>query len=1294
MTGNGGIMPVSYSSSEPPCLAVDVLTEPDRSLTVAWAHAPGCHRQVDGSRVERIDALARNVARYESRRSGVQRELARARLQLGEELYSLLDGPDRLLTRKRELAAGKGAALELAIRLLCPCCKPAAGHPAATWRWELLADDSGHLAVARDPGLILAVQLGDRDSRAVRTLPRGGLRILFMAYSPDDMEPALDHEREEEHVLATLAPFVRDGRAQVRVVEFGSLKELERCLLEGDYDIVHLSGHGAQTDDGPRLIMENELGERAPASPREILEVLQRASRMPELLLISSCHSAGSRDGIPSFAAQLVAGDVSSVIGWVQPVRDDLATQAAADIYQRLCTGATPAQAVAFARARLHGADLRSRRPSHAWATLHLITREAAGFRIDRSGPSLAAETGEAQETYRYLDQQGRMRVLERGFVGRRRPLKRLISILLRGEDHRDGTSRHAGAVILGMKGMGKSCLAARALERASQELDEPSKLGFVVLHGALHDGLVYQQLEALALRWDDLRARQILHDPAGGQTLAQRIRRLLANHWRRRQLVVVLDDFEQNLETQPQGPAHLSPYAAELLEVLVPACLTGRPKLLITTTATFVSPEPVARSLAQIRLGPLEPSSIRKLWNRGQRGKGDAPGDLARFSPDAWADLCERFGRNPRILEWTRMLLSGKTPREVEAVVRNVAETMPALTSGAVPSEREQAELARVYLQGMAYDAAIARLSRDMRTFIKRARVFETAVPIRALEPFTEGLDVNLADHIPALQNMGLLEAGELDGQPGCRVSPLIEPKVDVDDPERWHGRAAELWAAEGLRGNRHDWMQRALEHAWRARHEQVATQMARYIDSWLNNAGLYTENLALAEQNLQVFPESHVALAWAGDTAHKFGDSVRGWELYEKAEQAAERRGISGRERSRMLLECAGILHSLGRHDDARARLVRAIAIEESIGVEANINFAKCLHALAGVLGAQGKVQAAREHLERSLAIYTRSDGMREHPDVTSSLDALAGLLQALGDLQGSREALERSLAMKTRIFESQDHPSIAASLHQLSRVLAAMGDLPSAREAVERSLAIKARVLNAPDHPSIAASLHQRAEVLLAQGDSSGAKEQLERSIAMKIKVFKTRNHPDVAASLHNLGNILESEGKDGEAIDTYSQVLQIEKKCFGNLDQYHSAETEISLARLLLGGGQELRGLSLLTHAHSVLATQFPDHRDLERIREELTRIFAHVFALAAIALNARSGDQLSLEERARLRHGLDALSAAGEPFESVASFLRAVGNGVEIPDELSKEVVVFLIALRDMAGDPDNDDDPQ
>ncbi|KYF87985.1 hypothetical protein BE20_02810 [Sorangium cellulosum] len=104
-----------------------------------------------------------------------------------------------------------------------------------------------------------------------------------------------------------------------------------------------------------------------------------------------------------------------------------------------------------------------------------------------------------------------------------------------------------------------------------------------------------------------------------------------------------------------------------------------------------------------------------------------------------------------------------------------------------------------------------------------------------------------------------------------------------------------------------------------------------------------------------------------------------------------------------------------------------------------------------------------------------------------------------------------------------------------------------------------------------------------------------------------MHSTEEHPEVAASLCALAGVLEAEGELEQAAEHYRRVLAIEKKCFGTIDQYHSAETEVALATLLFRLGQREEAGGLLRHALQVLAEQVPNHPILPQLRAVVQRL---------------------------------------------------------------------------------------
>jgi len=370
---------------------------------------------------------------------------------------------------------------------------------------------------------------------------------------------------------------------------------------------------------------------------------LARDIVVPSLLVPSGPGLAAAQRALGETLYELLDGPDRALARRLEDVRREGATLHLV-VYRRLCSGDVATEAVACARRELDRDDQGRPVPAHAWATLQLLATKVPGFAINPDETPVRDATPAPGFVYRILG--SRMRVLSEGFVGRRRELRALGRILRHGRWTPRGEAERAvaGALVVGMKGQGKSCLVGRALDRHQQDSGE---LSLVVLHGKLDELQLLEVFRIEAVRLGDDAAEAMLKDAS--RATPQRIERLLRHHWRERRLVIVLDDFEQNLEIPGVGEARLEPLAAALLEVLLPVCRDEQPKLLVTSTARFALPVPLASTLADLPLGALDGASVRKLWVRGRSA------ELASIAPNAWSTLCERFGRNARILDWAR---------------------------------------------------------------------------------------------------------------------------------------------------------------------------------------------------------------------------------------------------------------------------------------------------------------------------------------------------------------------------------------------------------------------------------------------------------------------------------------------------------------------------------------------------------------------------------------------------------------------------------------------------------------
>ena len=153
--------------------------------------------------------------------------------------------------------------------------------------WELLARDGSYLSVS-DTGPLLPVRavsatavLAPRSSR--RT---GRLRVLFMATSPEGVEPVLSYEAEEAGILAATA----DTGTELVVEESGTLEGL-RFPAESTAPGTSMSCTSAvmppSIDGRPAFVVEDEFGGPALATADQIARAM--AGQWPRLVFVSGC---------------------------------------------------------------------------------------------------------------------------------------------------------------------------------------------------------------------------------------------------------------------------------------------------------------------------------------------------------------------------------------------------------------------------------------------------------------------------------------------------------------------------------------------------------------------------------------------------------------------------------------------------------------------------------------------------------------------------------------------------------------------------------------------------------------------------------------------------------------------------------------------------------------------------------------------------------------------------------------------------------------------------------------------
>ncbi len=462
--------------------------------------------------------------------------------ETGQRLYDWLDGDQRWLATK--LTQHPGEEIVLAI---------ATAERLAHLPWEVLHDGAQFL-VQRLPAVV-PVRWASSDSVGRLTVdpdPQNrALRVLFMATSPEGVEPVLDYEQEEGEILAAAA------RSSVELVveETGNLEELQQTVDDygrdggkGYFDVAHLTGHATLKDGEPRFMTETAEGLAHYAAPEEIAKSLRLP--LPKLVFVSGCRTgqAGNAGAVPSMAEQLLTCGAAAVLGWGQTVLDTDATAAAARLHTELSRGRSLTSALAETVQEMIKQERRD------WYLLRLyVGQRLPGELVTSPRTRGWKRAPKPTVTTEFLDPKTKqIKVPGReGFVGRRRQLQRCLRALKDPEK--------IGVLVHGMGGLGKSSLAARLCDRLPdfKRIVISGRVDAAKLAAALADGV------------DDQALRDRLKNP--DEALKYRLRGVFEQLQEAgaKPFLLVLDDFEQNLEARGGGYV-LRPWAVEPLRDLL----------------------------------------------------------------------------------------------------------------------------------------------------------------------------------------------------------------------------------------------------------------------------------------------------------------------------------------------------------------------------------------------------------------------------------------------------------------------------------------------------------------------------------------------------------------------------------------------------------------------------------------------------------------------------------------------------------------------------------------------------
>jgi CHAT domain-containing protein len=265
--------------------------------------------------------------------------------------------------------------------------------------WEILFDahDGPGRFLALDPRTPI-VRTIDTTATVMPPSPDPIRRVLLVVAAPNDW-PALDIDRD----AAVISSYFDRIGGRAEILRHAGRETLTKRLQSGDFQIVHVMGHGTQPEGSEEgaLWLEDESGRGDPV-PALTLAHMFSGVRAPNVVCLATCHSAnpGQRPSIRPFgsiAAALAGIGLPAVIAMRTAVLDESAQALTTRFYERIVEGQPVEAALANARSLVRA------RPSDTdWVVPLMYVREIAANVPDRAtSPATRAVSAPRQTNHR-----------------------------------------------------------------------------------------------------------------------------------------------------------------------------------------------------------------------------------------------------------------------------------------------------------------------------------------------------------------------------------------------------------------------------------------------------------------------------------------------------------------------------------------------------------------------------------------------------------------------------------------------------------------------------------------------------------------------------------------------------------------------------------------------------------------------------------------------------------------------------------------------------------------------------
>jgi tetratricopeptide (TPR) repeat protein len=1139
----------------------------------------------------------------------------------GTAADSQLDRAGKLLAKSflpASVSAELAKALERAerghqaLRLGIDCDGEPSGLP-----WEALPDPRSGAALVLHP----LTSVYRRLSGPVPGLAPSPLRILVAISSPDrGGGPLLDYERELRNVLAAVRT-ARQRAAHVRIVPFATTAAIRQALEADPVHVLHLSGHGSPG----RFLLEDEQGDAREIDADTFVDEAVPPSAMPPVVALAACYTnVAEAIGAPSFAARLIGRGTSTVIASETSLTDVYATRVFARIYGRLADAAVPdAVAAACDARRIVQAELESASSEldrqlgelNEWAALSVIATSASIPILDPSTvtqpPPPPARSSIGEVAVRAVGD----------FVGRRHEQRKWPVELL--------ADTHAGLVLHGLGGIGKTSLAAELVTRTLEREPDRTKL---VLDGELSVDVLLSATVA-ALRQRALtdhrmegRLAEALAAAAGSHlSWSDRLSLLRDNVLPAIPILIVLDNFEDNLVGEGTKFTMRDPNLAAMLSNWMADPSLSR--FLITSRYPFSLPDSNETKLFFRSVGPLSAAETGKLvWSLPA---------LDQLSGDEVERVWRLVGGHPRSLEYLDALLAGGagrypdvTKRLKHALTEKLGdEEVSALLSAERSLDEAMAKIATIAADDVLLTELIARLNetkgaRELLIGMSAFRqpvgidgiLFQAGKPSHPKEPddriamrrreasarakrvLEEGGAQRDFTRLPAplraefekqmkefesLPEIPRTVPANLDKTIGACVASGLLSRADTPGGERYF---VHRWTASELeRIEREAGKAAAIEAAqrkagdywkWRA---YGAGEVRSHVDG-LTEARHHYLAAGLLDPTIEMTGRASVML-------HRMG----AWDdKLPLVEETLDLFPPDSVEASTWTSELASIYFSQSNRAEAERLYRKALALADAHGSRSGA--ATCTYQLGMIVREQGELDEAEELLLRALEIDEERDN---RPGIASTLNQLSQIAWKHGDEDKARALRGRATKIRK---ELGDDSSLATSYRYEAEEALGRGRPDEAEILLLQTLdAMEA----SEDQPGIAATVSSLSEVAQQLEKFDHAEEYAQRALEIDKSIG---DQAGVGLVYGQLGSLALQQDDPEEAEALFERSLEI-MKAIGH--SFGTARAMSGLADAKIAQGEPGEAIALHGRALILWRAQHEEQaaaREIGRLRE--------------------------------------------------------------------------------------------